>query len=129
MRGTEKQIKWAEDIKPQLVEKIKKQDPDWFYLENFNRVIEVLENIEDASWFINHRNSTTGALESILYEVGIYTNEEIIEMAEKIKGNDRIMKRLVNKENNHDITKSMIADELNLVMGITVEKVFDCLLK
>ena len=60
MKGTEKQIKWAEDIKKEMIEKINiriEQEPSEKFKKRHMKAIEILNIIDDAVFFINNRNA------------------------------------------------------------------------
>jgi hypothetical protein len=58
MKGTDKQIQWAEDIKQSI-----RDDIDSFFGGNLDRprakfalkIMDAINNIEDAEWFIDNR--------------------------------------------------------------------------
>lgn len=59
MKGSKKQIKWAQDIindmKP-MAEKLNKKRPDHPRTANYNKAIETLSNASHAKWVIKFRN-------------------------------------------------------------------------
>ena len=60
MKGTEKQIKWAEDIKKQMIEKINiriEQKTSEKFKKRYMKAIEILNIIDDAKFFIDNREA------------------------------------------------------------------------
>ena len=60
MKGTEKQVKWAEDIKKQMIEKINiriEKEPSEEFKKRHMKAIEILNIIDDAKFFIDNREA------------------------------------------------------------------------
>lgn len=65
LKGSEKQIKWAEDIKKQLISGVndfysKKNEAE--EQEEYRVCLDMIENETSAAWFIENRNSSIADL-------------------------------------------------------------------
>ena len=83
MKGSEKQVKWAEEIKSEIIEKLR-DEISWYeglvsrakdtekrekaetLLGEAQKSLAKVETIEDARWFIDHR---TGSVKQLKAEI------------------------------------------------------------
>jgi hypothetical protein len=125
MKGTEKQIKWAQDIVNKTTDIIENND----FLtdsEKGNAIVKI-RRLDDAAWIIENRYN----LDDVSYVLeNIATDEEITELASKIT-NPQIIKRIKAKKYEgregryREITESMIVDILNISRGKVIARVYD----
>ena len=60
LKGTEKQIKWAEDIKKEMINKINiriERETSEKFKKRHMKAIEILNKIDDAKFFIDNREA------------------------------------------------------------------------
>lgn len=86
LEGTEKQVKWAIDIRKKMIEEVKEQfDPKEWGVE-YEGDIEIIENylknITEAKFFIEHRFTPALILKKLALKIdlkSIIHNERVIE--------------------------------------------------
>jgi hypothetical protein len=67
MNGSEKQIKWAEDIKQKIVESFEGHWTSLYTDEDRSRAVNILNKIDNASFFIDARNFDTYVRQWVLF--------------------------------------------------------------
>lgn len=126
LEGSEKQIKWANEIRKSILKKLvdlkdcknKRYTESIYNINNLNTVdvenaIKVVKSIKDAKYFIDNRNKD--------YKDFILENRVIkitAEMIEEARNNERIMKRVSNHaekdENYSERTYSLVIRSMDL---------------
>lgn len=135
LQGTEKQVKWANDIRAKIIEKMenaygtgKKLRMCGFKKDDLKTAIENIENIDKAETFIKMRFDSASLL------IERYRKIEIEKEIEEIRKNERIMKR-VNKikdggksESYVETTEALINNHLASLGGREAEAILKQLL-
>lgn len=141
LKGSEKQVKWAEDIREAIITTMTNEDrfnEVFFKNANFTKVqldsaLANIKKIEDAKVFIDIRHSNIYELVSNYMELDEYF---IIDSIKSLMENEKVMKRIKKidtldgekKENYIATTKALISNIIHCYHTRTINQIFRVLM-
>lgn len=72
LKGTEKQVKWANDIRPKVItnfEKYIEDKKESSSIEKIKAAFEKMKTIDDAKWWIEHREYESYYIQKLWQEI------------------------------------------------------------
>ena len=83
LKGSEKQIAWAEDIRRKIMEGLNTLSSKGF---NINKYIEKVNEIEESKWFIDNRENYSSVLPRVICDRNGKFEGQIIRFTELVGG-------------------------------------------